>query len=157
MYRVKRLPPLLLAACAACTVERPPPPNTNPIIAFREESGYDFDECGAIRYSVEVRCPVEREQVLACIEEARATCAPVHWVVERAAGGFASVDHFFLVPVGDSCGFVTFTNDEEGGCRFVVREDCVTLVTPTGCGPPTPRDCGEPMRLSGAGCEPDEV
>ncbi len=154
---MKRLLPLVLLACAACTVERPPPPDTNPIVAFRRESGLDFGDCGVLRYSAEVRCPAERDGILACIEEARESCTPVHWIVERAAGGFASVDHYFLVPVGDSCGFVSFTDAEEAGCRFFLREDCLTLVTPPGCGPPTPRECGEPVRLGGAGCEPDEV
>jgi hypothetical protein len=155
----RRLLPLLLAVSAACTVERPPPPDTNPIVAFRRESGFDFADCGVLRYSADIRCPGERDAILACIEAARATCAPVHWVVERAAGGFASVDHFFVLPLPDasSCGYVTFTDSEEASCRFFVRQDCASYVVPDGCGPPALRDCGDPVRLGGAGCESDEV
>jgi hypothetical protein len=154
----KHLLPLLLAAAVACTVERPPEPNTNPVVLFRDESGYDFGDCGVLRYTTEVRCPAELETLLACIDGARATCTPTHWVVERSAGGFASVDHFFLVPVEDTgaCGIVSFDDTEESGCKVYVRRDCLDLVVPGSCSPPTPRDCGEPIYLGASACVPEE-
>ena len=155
----KHLLPLLLATAAACTVERPPEPSWNPVVAFRDESGFEFGDCGVLRYTSAVRCPPELDGVLACVDASLASCTPVHWVVERSAGGFASVDHFFVVPVEDTglCGLVSFDDTEDAGCKVYVRRDCLGLSAPGSCSPPTPRDCGEPLYLGASACVPEEV
>ena len=102
--------------------------DTEPIEAFRTNSGLSFAECPEVQVQYNFLCTDAYAAAEDCLNDGFATCSPTHLrQTVQTVEGDPVYYHLFVVPSGDSCSVVVFSDnraDEFAGETRVRRTDC---------------------------------